>query len=171
MDKTRNSKEKGKLRKYRKIGEGMSQVVWPSSERGKSITPTLGKERKGHSRTGHHMVEVTGDRVVAVSKAEWGGGPVPPEVSDHLKPHTHSFSPFCAFTICKEICNWPAINRVKDLVNYGPCLGGLVGKLDNCYLTCSDINSPVFPSWCCSHQWVGGNNDAGSNNLTPLFWG
>lgn len=141
-----------KFRRYINVREGMSQVVWPSSERGKSRSPTLGKKEKAILHAGHQMVELTRDRVVAVLKAQWVRRPCsPPEVLDLLKPHIHSFSPFCALTICKEICNWPAINRVKDLVNYGPCLGGLVRKLDNYYLTCSDINSPVFPSWCCFH--------------------
>ena len=38
----------------------------------------------------------------------------------------------------------PQLTVLKDKVNYHPCPQRLVGELDNYYLMCPDIKSPIF---------------------------
>lgn len=70
---------------------------------------------------------------------------------DHLKSHIYSI--WGSFTHPTSIVHSPFVWKfatdmqltgLKDLVIYGPCLQGLLGKLDNYYLICPDMKSPVF---------------------------
>lgn len=145
--------------RYINLGEGLSQVTLPSNERGKSKTSTCRAREKRCPHTRHQMVKMAQGSWAAVAKAEWVRRPCAPRSIGPLKATywqylgiIYSFKQYCAFTICKEICNWPAINRVKEFSELSCLPSRTTRKLDKYYFMCPGIKSPVFSSWCSSHQ-------------------